>query len=659
MKILFHMRPDLAHTRASIPLARTLAEHGHEIIYTAVADRRIAMEQWNLRCEPMHVTSVWPDALHDLERMPAGVARDLAWVELEDRIADEYFRGHVERDIVRIAPDVVIADTSWLSPLPFVLHHLGIPCLQLSTSLPKRFDSTPPLTCPLTPDDPAHLARAMRWSGSCLHRTVAGCHASMLVTWAVERYATAFGYPAKHISFDSALDPALALHPEATLGSRAFDFDRDKDLESIYLAMPVAHRPASSPARHSSPTGNRPILLVSLSPSVGPNAQGEPLSAAVVTTLRARPDWQAIICSQHPLVTEALYHSIPDNVLWMNEAPTSSLVRDASVVLTHGDLIQVREALQAHVPLIVTPHLGDQFGNAARVEWHDVGIRLPSDLLSGDIVAELIERVLDDRQRLVANAKRLEDARSRERDDARTVARIEALANASSATARVREISDVPSNANRSFEPAIAGWVLSASANVPTHAVVHCDLSRALCRARGTWLHLVQPSDDTTRGGAWALDIREPLFDYACWCANMVLDSTAITRVPERAEMFRRLLARHRALRASGATFDQLNEVFLKAWSPAVQRWHAGYGVAALALSPLGHLAARRARLQALSWLARVAVGEHAGTVRGALMFRRRYAELVHRFDAEWQRHIDSHLEAQGLQYPRPSWNDG
>ncbi len=83
------------------------------------------------------------------------------------------------------------------------------------------------------------------------------------------------------------------------------------------------------------------------------------------------------------------------NAVLVESAPHLQVLREASLVVTHGGLGTVIAALMAGRPMLVIPHGRDQGDNAARVAERGAGLTLPRDATTAQIRAALA-RLLDE-----------------------------------------------------------------------------------------------------------------------------------------------------------------------------------------------------------------------------------------------------------------------
>jgi MGT family glycosyltransferase len=150
----------------------------------------------------------------------------------------------------------------------------------------------------------------------------------------------------------------------------------------------------------------RPLVLVSLSTL---NQGQTPLLHRVLLAL-ARLDVRAIVTVGPSL--DATGFVAPSNVRLEQFVPHSAVLPHVDALVTQCGLGTLTKGLVAGVPLVCLPLVGDQPDNAARIEAHGAGLRLPANA-SPEQISATIERVLVDR-RFREGAQRLSSAMSRE-----------------------------------------------------------------------------------------------------------------------------------------------------------------------------------------------------------------------------------------------------
>ena len=88
--------------------------------------------------------------------------------------------------------------------------------------------------------------------------------------------------------------------------------------------------------------------------------------------------------------------SLPDGVRHVDFVPFRWLLKRSALLVHHGGIGSMSQALAAGVPQVIMPMAHDQFDNAARVERLGVGRSLPTKRFRGHALAETIRGLLDD-----------------------------------------------------------------------------------------------------------------------------------------------------------------------------------------------------------------------------------------------------------------------
>lgn len=102
------------------------------------------------------------------------------------------------------------------------------------------------------------------------------------------------------------------------------------------------------------------------------------------------------------------------NILVREYAPYSQLFPKSKLIVHHGGVGTTAQAMQAGVPQLIVPHLGDQWDNGARITSLGLGGTLPVKSYTVDTACDLIRDLLSDSV-LSANAIRVASALREER----------------------------------------------------------------------------------------------------------------------------------------------------------------------------------------------------------------------------------------------------
>ena len=115
----------------------------------------------------------------------------------------------------------------------------------------------------------------------------------------------------------------------------------------------------------------------------------------------------------------------PRSVTLLPSAPHDAVMKEVSLVVTHGGHGTVSRALRNGRPVLAMPMGRDQNDIALRVEAHGAGLILPPEASEGEIATALIRLANEPQFGIAAN--RLRDAMVLEIKSERLVSEIEAI----------------------------------------------------------------------------------------------------------------------------------------------------------------------------------------------------------------------------------------
>jgi zeaxanthin glucosyltransferase len=120
------------------------------------------------------------------------------------------------------------------------------------------------------------------------------------------------------------------------------------------------------------------------------------LFRSVIEALRQRPHLQLLMHIAQDEVAAELKPLLPPNALIGKWLPQLKILEKASIFISHGGLSSMRETLYSGVPVIVFPCFKDQPGDAARIVFHNLGLRGNIKKVNAEIVGNLIDRIMKD-----------------------------------------------------------------------------------------------------------------------------------------------------------------------------------------------------------------------------------------------------------------------
>lgn len=139
----------------------------------------------------------------------------------------------------------------------------------------------------------------------------------------------------------------------------------------------------------------------------------------VLAAASTRPDWCFVLGLGGRLEPAAL-GPLPDNVHAFRWAPQMLALQHADAAVIHGGMTSVYECIHHEVPMLSYPYAAifDQFGTAARIRYHGIGVDGDRRRSTPAQIAAGIEQVLEDANmldRVVAMRKHMDRYRSENR----------------------------------------------------------------------------------------------------------------------------------------------------------------------------------------------------------------------------------------------------
>lgn len=206
--------------------------------------------------------------------------------------------------------------------------------------------------------------------------------------------------------------------------SAAFDFAPDFLPGNVRYIGPLLDssnwsKPWSSPWSHR----DRPRALISFSTT------NQDQTEALQRTINAAGSVDVDAVATLGPALEQTTLQAPDNVTLLPSAPHDAVMKEASLVVSHGGHGTTSRSLAHGLPLLVMPFGRDQGDIAARVEARGVGLVLPPTATEAEIAAAMT-RLIREPQFLIA-ARQFKDIIAAEVSGAPLVAEMEEIVRAS------------------------------------------------------------------------------------------------------------------------------------------------------------------------------------------------------------------------------------
>ncbi|MBY5959205.1 glycosyltransferase [Membranicola marinus] len=294
-------------------------------------------------------------------------------------------------------PDLMIIDIHFMAlAMPFL--HQGIPVLLASTKVGTDKDiSVPPLTSSLIPDGTSSSNEQIEKSWQALRMKNKGLsgYLEFLGYVAEERYQLNFN---DLYYQDKCIVPFGFRLPELIFWDEQFDFPRtSKGLENkFYLGNQVDVRRLEKVNKFSGDLENN-LIYISLGTRWGNNVESRIsfLKEFIKAAKKLENFHFVVVVSNYMDRVEGFIES--SNITLLDFAPQLSILSKSVLMINHGGGNSVKECIRMGVPMLCYPSDNDQFGNAARVVYHKVGLRGNYNE-KDEVIAEKIVWILDNQE---------------------------------------------------------------------------------------------------------------------------------------------------------------------------------------------------------------------------------------------------------------------
>ena len=393
----FHWAADM---NASFALARKLKTRGHRIFYLTIPDTEDRIRAQGFDWLPVF-NQVFPKG--ELEKQSASETQGKAYgaAEFKARLHGmcELLRNdEISRATRSVSPDLFLVS----SGMPWVgiaAGKTGVPVIQFSSTVISIEDwSVPPFRTDLVPDNSllSSMRIALAWKKLFLRRRF--LKREWDISGELKALARDCGFPRDKIDFAVETWPRLVL-PELVFCPKEFDFPRRKIPEGAFFveaSIDLERKDDSFP--WSRIEGGRPVVFCALGSLVATKAapQASRFFQMFLDAIKERPTLQAVAAIGSYLKPEEF--DCPANAVLVSHAPQIELLKRCAVMVGHGGFSSVKESIYMGVPMLLVPFYYDEPGNAARVVYHKIGLRLQMEEVSAGALGAGIDRLLEDRE---------------------------------------------------------------------------------------------------------------------------------------------------------------------------------------------------------------------------------------------------------------------
>lgn len=398
------------HLFASFKMAKALQARGHHVTYLGEAPSESYVKNQGIPF--VRIFKRLQEPILDPIRMSKWkryqIRKEIVRKVVETY--DRFFEEEMPEIIRKLNPDLFVVDHGW----PFMglaSYRFNIPTVLLSGWLPNTRDNNIPLlSSSIIPKKTWLSDLKSRWSWNIFlwRRSLQAKIGVKLLGIDLDfeeitrNFAVKAGYPLTRVDLDTMLPtPMLSNIPMLVMCPEEFDFPR------IPKAMIHYIEPANDFERNfpkdvkidwNQFDPHKPLLFVSFGNHSHLYPKSKGFFQKIIDVVAKNNEWQMILAVGEKYQVQE-FQNQSSQILVVNCVSPFDVLPRASLMVSHGGLNMIKEAIAHAVPMLLFPlsKHRDQFGNAARVVHHQIGLRGNVDTITTRELQKMIYQVLYDR----------------------------------------------------------------------------------------------------------------------------------------------------------------------------------------------------------------------------------------------------------------------
>ena len=396
--IIFAITESISHYNASYKIANHLKKQGHRIVYVGDNNRR----EKEVLSQNFQFEIIYGGFFKSLQKSGKGnffsrIGNLPGYMKTLIEYKKALIKGdEIKKLIDKFNPDLFIIDV-FLGIHAVSIYKFKVKTILLQTYLATDKDKmVPPLNSDLIPDKTwiNNFSIEFLWARHFLRKRFFNL-LNKIILLGLDRnsmfkaVAKSNRYPNENINYKRAFHTGLSNVPELILGAREFDFPRDERPNRYFVGPMVEfdRRDVLYDDKYLEvilqkeinldDEVEKPLIYCSLGTL---NSQWcknpEAFFKMLIDVFTIKKEYELFL-SVGPDINPEKFTSLPDNVKVFKLVPQLDILERASLMITHGGINSINECVFLGVPMIVYPLSNeiDQPGNAARVEYHGIGIK--------------------------------------------------------------------------------------------------------------------------------------------------------------------------------------------------------------------------------------------------------------------------------------------
>ncbi len=380
-RIIICLNPFISHFIPTIELARSLQERKHKVIYLGFDELKEVVQKEGF--EFVSIASCTNEELMQLQREKSN-----------NDLENLYKKMHIEIKTIfeELIPDIILIGISRILMylLPALNKKSKIVFYSLCAGAPEFQWNSPPITSDYVLRRKWYdgmicqaLWLARLWRKGLSPKVV---YASFFYPWSrLIRFCKR-----NNIGWKFGIDGFFPNFPIIILGPELFEYTKNKKVFFAGLGLNDTYNKKINV--DNSNEERKPLIYCSFGTMSRRYQNMNIFLQAIINVFISNPQWQLLL-SLGEKEAKFSYENLPNNIIVKDYVSQKEILTGADVMVTHAGFGSVKECIFFGVPMLAFPCSYDQKGNAARIEYHQIGIK-----------NSILKRTL--KQRIMRSAKR-------------------------------------------------------------------------------------------------------------------------------------------------------------------------------------------------------------------------------------------------------------
>lgn len=429
--ILFDMFPAHGHYNGSLGLAQVLTASGHSVIYACSPDFQRKLHSLHINSFIIAPFIVLPYKIELKEKgflryfieNTAGIFYDKKSNQIDENIS------HYDEMICKIKPDLIILDEHHAYKSIFYWKY-GIPQVTIQTALSPDYDPfIPPCYSTYVPKKTTVSRMHINYLWQ-KHRIKSGIELFLNKLLSLGKhsgkyysiFAKKYSFPFKQeLITPRSLGIRFGHIPSFVVPPEAFDFPRTINKNMFHIG-PIHEKRSDNQGIE----GRLKSVVEEINKEKVINSKVRLIYCSLGTVTAEylkicirffkhigkvclrNQEWK-IILSVGTFFNVSEIPAIPPNLYVFNKVPQVALLEHCDVVINHGGMNTVYECVMAEKPMVVFPLSmdWDQNGCAARVVYHNIGVKGIIRRATSKSIETLLKKVIDREDYYVQHVQKL------------------------------------------------------------------------------------------------------------------------------------------------------------------------------------------------------------------------------------------------------------